>query len=1069
MDPISALAIAAAVIQFADVGMRLLAKACKNARSRSRTSASNQLDPPESRAVPRSWEDAPLLGPQIIVDDDPANVAELIAQLSAVTRVLHEASHRLDPATSGLSDNQFIAIRRRCDVLESELRRGLPPNVSGNAEDAMVAFGEQWNRTMIQRIKGELDAVRALVMQTVLLCIWEESKASRQRELRFSTQLTEILDILRRLDREKTATAAWHPFSGLTMMLTSIEPADFSAQGVPNQSKSSPCSVAAFMHGRLPVALQLMSKCFVDADRSQSPSTDPLYFYQQLEEVLWSRDWALDPSMRNHEGVDLQHAVHQITQNLKFDNFRTRGAAITDTIMQTYAWIFSRNPAQEPQVNPGSNILKWCSFPDWLESPSQTTYWITGKPGSGKSTLMKFVLKNPALQIHLQDWASGVPVIITNYYAWNAGTTPQKSFDGLKRTLLCQALEQAPKLLPALAPRRWAMVKVIGQVPGIFPPWEPWEINESFNALLAESARTIRLAIFIDGLDEFEVHPKEVVRLVDSITSACLPGDLLTAGESVRIKVCVASRPWIEFDDAYKEVPQLAMDLLTADDMRTFVMEGVRGCRAFDELRRIYPLETDRLLNDMACKANGVFVWLKVVTHALVESATDGAGIFELQGVLEALPNDMCALYDAIWARMSAQTRSRAAVLLQMVKAVSEYWSPSWALIWLAEEYAWKPMGTGTDDKAYLQRLADLSLDSLEAAKTSLRRKLTSRTRGLLELVDTNTLHASYEHFPAERGIVAFHHRTASERAAQPATWEAICSACSADFDPSLCILNAYTLQLRSSSLAVTAWQLMWRDVSRALWSASLVRDDDHASGDAGPKRSDALVRALDEFNLVCGERFKSLVREQDLALVDPKAAHWSSAYIPFAVSRYAYTNGTITVSLKNCKRNTFLGLVARFGIFPYVRDKICQDPTLAFQRSTPRTVGILQAAIFPDSSFCSTLGTDETLPSYFMSSTAPLAECSALGEVLTADDAHHYAKRLQITQFLLSVGVEQTHMYHDGDKVDLRTEIDERLSWDSGKEFPNGTMYYNRVAQLLGRRRSWLKSANMWFQSRKS
>jgi len=369
------------------------------------------------------------------------------------------------------------------------------------------------------------------------------------------------------------------------------------------------------------------------------------------------------------------------------------------------------------------------------------------------------------------------------------------------------------------------MIKVIGRLPSIFPLWDPWEIDESFNALLTESTRTWRLAVFIDGLDEFEVHPKEVVRLVESITSKCSAANHPpAAAPSVRIKMCVASRPWIEFDDAYREIPQLAMDLLTADDMQTFVAEGIRDCRAFDELRRIYPLETDRLLNNMTCKANGVFVWLKVVTQALVESATEGAGIFELQGILESLPTDMCLLYDAIWARMPLQTRTRGAVLLQMVRAASEYWSPSWALIWLAEEYAWRPVGIGIDDKTHLKHLADLSSDSLQAAKTSLRRKLTSRTRGLLELVDTKTHHESHGRFLAEQGIVAFHHRTANEWVTQPAAWQAVSSACPADFDPYMCILNAYTLQMRSASLAVTAWQSIWRDIGRALWSASLVR-----------------------------------------------------------------------------------------------------------------------------------------------------------------------------------------------------------------------------------------------------
>jgi len=194
---------------------------------------------------------------------------------------------------------------------------------------------------------------------------------------------------------------------------------------------------------------------------------------------------------------------------------------------------------------------------------------------------------------------------------------------------------------------------------------------------------------------------------------------------------------------------------------------------------------------------------------------------------------------------------------------------------------------------------------------------------------------------------------------------------------------------------------------------------------------------------------------------------------VPFALSRYAYNDGTSLVSVKNCKQNTFISLAARFGIFSYVHAKISQDPSLAFQRGTPRTVGILQAAIFPTSNLCLTVAgsSDHETGRHWhpMSSAAPLAECCPSGVVPNVDDARHYAKRLQIIRLLFSLGVEQTYMYPEGNKVDLRAEIDKHARWDDKNEFPNATVYYAQVAELLGRRRSLLRSANMWFQARKS
>jgi len=128
MDPMSALAIAAAVIQFADIGMRLLAKARKKARTRGL---------PDSRT-------SRFVDPGSIFDEDrdPATVTELIAQLSAATRILHEASQCLNPGTTGLSDNQFVTIRKRCDDLKNELQCGLPPSTFGHVNEPVVVFGQ---------------------------------------------------------------------------------------------------------------------------------------------------------------------------------------------------------------------------------------------------------------------------------------------------------------------------------------------------------------------------------------------------------------------------------------------------------------------------------------------------------------------------------------------------------------------------------------------------------------------------------------------------------------------------------------------------------------------------------------------------------------------------------------------------------------------------------------------------------------------------------------------------------------------------------------------------------------
>lgn len=68
--------------------------------------------------------------------------------------------------------------------------------------------------------------------------------------------------------------------------------------------------------------------------------------------------------------------------HLGFSEIRSREERVADAYTRTFEWIF-----QGSDDCPG----QWSNFVDWLQSGDRL-YWITGKAGSGKSTLMKYIL-----------------------------------------------------------------------------------------------------------------------------------------------------------------------------------------------------------------------------------------------------------------------------------------------------------------------------------------------------------------------------------------------------------------------------------------------------------------------------------------------------------------------------------------------------------------------------------------------------------------------------------------------------------------------------------------------------
>jgi len=111
-----------------------------------------------------------------------------------------------------------------------------------------------------------------------------------------------------------------------------------------------------------------------------------------------------------------------------------REYAIAKAHMTTYEWIFT-NPDVETETRP------YDSFRAWLQG-GRGIYWISGKPGSGKSTLMKFITNHENTRIMLQKWSGSKQHVVASFFFWRAGTSMQRSYTGLLRTLLSEILEQ---------------------------------------------------------------------------------------------------------------------------------------------------------------------------------------------------------------------------------------------------------------------------------------------------------------------------------------------------------------------------------------------------------------------------------------------------------------------------------------------------------------------------------------------------------------------------------------------------------------------------------------------------
>ena len=267
----------------------------------------------------------------------------------------------------------------------------------------------------------------------------------------------------------------------------------------------------------------------------------------------------------------------------------------------------------------------------WLRS-SDDIFWVYGKAGSGKSTLMKFLFEHKRTRVHLSEWAHGNDVTIAASFFWNAGSELEKSYIGLLRALLYQVLSQHPDLIQVIFPERWsALLRSSTQR-------NPWTEKELFGALqLLSQAPTANLRLFflIDGLDEFSGD-------CDDLNTS-----LRELNKSTAIKICVSSRPWTVFRSAYGDHVRCRMELheLTTRDVDIYIADRLE-CLQHSSVLTQNELKT--LGNEVRIRAEGVFLWVRLAVRDLRRGISKRDSIRMLQRRLAHYPSELHDFYQHI-------------------------------------------------------------------------------------------------------------------------------------------------------------------------------------------------------------------------------------------------------------------------------------------------------------------------------------------------------------------------------------------------------------------------------------
>ena len=161
-------------------------------------------------------------------------------------------------------------------------------------------------------------------------------------------------------------------------------------------------------------------------------------------------------------------------------------------------------------------------------------FWISGKPGSGKSAIMKYIAQSLGSgEIPLGDAAE--PLIVLRFSFYYDGDEVQKSTKGLLYTLLNQCLETYRDLAGLIIP-------IYNMCEG---KWSANRLLRALDMVLLQHDVRFRLLLILDALDECSGPPTALIELIDHIIDSSRRG-------AINVKICLFSRPCNVFEDAFR-------------------------------------------------------------------------------------------------------------------------------------------------------------------------------------------------------------------------------------------------------------------------------------------------------------------------------------------------------------------------------------------------------------------------------------------------------------------------------------------------------------------------------------
>ncbi|KAF9768235.1 hypothetical protein IL306_014486 [Fusarium sp. DS 682] len=453
-----------------------------------------------------------------------------------------------------------------------------------------------------------------------------------------------------------------------------------------------------------------------------------------------------------------------------------REDGIDDAHNDTLAWTLDPRENDDKSSDPTHrNESASNAFSSWLQGNGKSIFWISGKAGSGKSTMMKWLSRQSQIQQALEYWAGGSILLrCHHFFSVDSGDFLQKSREGMLRSIIVQLLTAQPSLAAAVYPELFTPERLSAPIDSAKFPMShlSWSgLLDAVQKIVTHAGKSDwKICMFIDGLDEYrnvkheDRYTEEELDMLNDGYDGGNSGrdvetpistdqreivELLLAIQKPWVRLCMSSRELNIFESTLAKFPRLRMQEHNKGDIAKYT---------WSKLSRPEWDQVDKtsFVQEVVDRSCGVFLWVRLVVDILIDSRANGDTTKQLRDELRKTPVQLCGpkgLYMKMMSMVRHDYLRDSARIFRLVVGAN---NP------LDLETAYFALSCFQGDKPDFRSALSMETSVKESLDMSdvneaFRRKIKSRCGGLL---DCDSQH------------LKFMHNTAREFIIRPSTWK---------------------------------------------------------------------------------------------------------------------------------------------------------------------------------------------------------------------------------------------------------------------------------------------------------